>query len=681
MVPDECSPVADRCRALQPHMQLDSPFTDLSDCHDQPVAHYKDEVGKIDEQLRHRGIAAKFVGEVTATRTICYLFELQNERLGDVVKLDNTMCKILEVALAKPGITAITPVPNSSRMGIVVPRKTPDTVSLHAFVSEIRGHDYEVPCVLGEDHMGVALIVDLATCQHQLVGGATGSGKSNLLKAIILGIAATCDPGHIRLILVDGKGIDLVAFEGIPHLACPVITSHPDALKSLRWLVSEMERRRTLLRKHHMPDIWQYNSRCCVTDEPAVGSQIQVLPAVLLVIDEVQTLVNGRHGEAKDLLRQITQQGRSAGILCIMATQRPSVDILQGSIKTNCPGRIAFHLPSQVDSRVVLDCPGAEALKDKGDMMAVEPVFNGVLRLQAPLVTDQDIADIRSGLCDCFGRVESLNTITEKSSERPVTLAGLLVEASSSEQNQAQTETFTVPLSRFAQIAVQGQQVLQYLNRNYGDRAWQVELVYHPFLFGQASKGWRKFKILWDIENDGFVTELSPFRCLNIRKMLEGLDSELEVFTAVRNTGKKAISPGAIPVCKNLTQEDLQSHITKLIERGLLATSSKCYSVHPAIRKTPSFSGRLTLMEVPEIPSKIMREGKHTPAKIEGYIRTCLWRLWNATLDSHMYVGVPFYVAKGQGGEIAAYCNRCATITAIPADREDRSCFTTDLTR
>jgi len=353
------------------------------------------EITKIVHQLKLRGLEAHFVKQVCATQTRTYFFTLPEDRIADIIKLDEPFARILESTLETSGISILAPVPDSALIAITVPRKTGEPVCLAPFIEVIKADQFKVPFVLGEDYTGKPRVIDLVKCQHQLIGGATGSGKSNGLKAAIASIVLTCRPDQVRLLLVDCKGMDLVVFNDVPHLAGPIITDKDEALVALDWLTQEMARRGDFLRSQGVSDIWAYNDQCTRNENELSQTPSHPFPAILVVVDEVQVLLNGNANEIEVLLRTLMQQGRAHGILLVLATQRPSADIVQGSIKANLPGRIAFHLPSKVDSRVVLDEGGAELLRGKGDLLTAQPTFSGLVRLQAPLVTEADLQKVK----------------------------------------------------------------------------------------------------------------------------------------------------------------------------------------------------------------------------------------------------------------------------------------------
>jgi len=375
--------------------KIDKPMSDSSETAEsaiQPVHHAwatsdtrKSNVQKILKQLEIKNIKASFVKKIEATRTEAYLFELSEENLGDIFKLNGNFGKILDMALKTSGISVVAPVPDTSQIAVIVPKKNSGMVRIEPFIEKIKSGNYRIPCVLGEDYLGNPVVIDLATCQHQLIGGATGSGKSNLIKAIIAGISLGCSPRDVKLLVIDGKGLDFCIFNGIKHLLHPVVTEMEETITTLQWLTQEMDRRVEAFKKASTYDIWAYNDKMLAKKR----KWDKILPALVVIIDEVQVFASAGDKIFEKLLLKLTQKGRAIGIVMILATQRPSVDILQGSIKTNLPGRVALRLPSQIDSRVILDQNGAEFLKNKGDLLVIQTTLENGLRLQAPYLNDE----------------------------------------------------------------------------------------------------------------------------------------------------------------------------------------------------------------------------------------------------------------------------------------------------
>ena len=341
---------------------------------------------RIASQFRQRGIDATCVGVDVATRMTTFRFRLAEGGYDQVTKADDLLCRMIAMTTETSGISIQAPIPDSVDIAVHLPRKgVTEPVRLAPFVDVARRSAYRVPLCLGDDYLGRPCVVDLATECHQLVAGQTGSGKSVFLSSAVLTLTMATTPESVRLVLIDGKGLDLTVFDPLPHNACPVITEPSQAARALECLNGEMDRRRQFIRQESAQDIWTLNER--------LSEQHAALPAWVLMIDEFQTILSERNADR--LLQRLAQQGRACGIFVILATQRPSVDILQGSTKTNIPGRVCFRLPSQVDSRVVLDQGGAEELAQPGDLLTVQSSTGRLVRLQCPLPSRGEIQRVR----------------------------------------------------------------------------------------------------------------------------------------------------------------------------------------------------------------------------------------------------------------------------------------------
>ena len=261
------------------------------------------------EQCRRRGVTASLHDTVEATRIRTFLLDLEDD-LSQVNRFDEALRRMIEMSIETSGVTIQAPLPDSRFVAVHVPKKaTSATVRMRKFIQMAMGGSMRIPCVLGEDYKGEPVLIDLSTDCHQLVGGQTGSGKSMLLKAMILSMACGCPPEDMKLVIVDGKGLDLSCFADLPHCACPVITDMTQARRALKWLAKEMDRRRAILREAKVLDIWRYNSRVAEQDDAEASTDS--IPAIVVIIDEVQTLVNGGVGETDELLRHLSQQGRA----------------------------------------------------------------------------------------------------------------------------------------------------------------------------------------------------------------------------------------------------------------------------------------------------------------------------------------------------------------------------------
>ncbi|ADI01817.1 MAG TPA: DNA translocase FtsK [Syntrophothermus lipocalidus] len=302
----------------------------------------------------------------------------------------------LQLSLAAPGIRIEAPIPGKSAIGIEVPNERVTRVGLRNLLAspEFQGHESPLAVGLGEDISGNPVILDLAAMPHLLIAGSTGSGKSVCLNCIILSLLYGASPDELRLLLVDPKMVELTVYNGIPHLLAPVITDPKKASVGLRWMVTEMEQRYQKFSETGVRDIYRYNE--------VSGEQ---LPFIVIVIDELADLMTIAPVEVEDSICRLAQMARAAGIHLVVATQRPSVDVVTGIIKANIPSRIAFAVSSQSDSRTILDMAGAEKLLGRGDMLVYPVGAPKPFRVQGAFVSDTDIEAVVA-----FVRQQNLTT-------------------------------------------------------------------------------------------------------------------------------------------------------------------------------------------------------------------------------------------------------------------------------
>ena len=297
----------------------------------------------------------------------------------------------LALALAAHPIRIEAPIPGKSLVGIEVPNKSIASVPLRSILSDgaFKKSDTELTIGLGKDVSGTAWVAGLEKMPHLLVAGATGSGKSVCLNNIIVSLLYQHGPDTLKLILVDPKRVELTTYAGSPHLLVPPITKSGDAINALKWTVREMERRLDVLSRANTRDIASYNRK-----------HEEQLPYIVFMIDELADLmsIEGRTVEA--LIVRIAQMARAVGIHLVLATQRPSVDVITGLIKANIPTRIAFAVASQTDSRTILDYAGAEKLLGRGDMLFMAPHLSKARRLQGAYLSDREIKNVVDALKD-----------------------------------------------------------------------------------------------------------------------------------------------------------------------------------------------------------------------------------------------------------------------------------------
>ncbi|WP_281279690.1 DNA translocase FtsK [Terrilactibacillus laevilacticus] len=285
----------------------------------------------------------------------------------------------------------IAPVTGKNTVGIEVPNDERKPVYLKDLLHSetFKDHSSALPAILGQDISGQQVITDLAKMPHGLIAGATGSGKSVCIHSLILSLIYKTSPERLRLILIDPKVVELAAYRELPHLATPVITEPKEASLSLKWAVEEMENRYQYFAKMGVRDIKRYNE--CIDNGQHEG---EIMPYIVIIIDELADLMMVSPQDVEEAICRIAQKARAAGIHLLLATQRPSVDVITGLIKSNIPTRIAFSVSSQVDSRTILDSSGAERLLGQGDMLFVENGARDIKRLQGCYVSDEEISRI-----------------------------------------------------------------------------------------------------------------------------------------------------------------------------------------------------------------------------------------------------------------------------------------------
>lgn len=303
-------------------------------------------------------------------------------RVSKIIALSND----LALALAAAPIRIEAPVPGRPVVGIEVPNSAKSLVGLRGVLEsdEFQKAKGTLRIALGRDVSGKAVVADLATMPHLLVSGATGSGKSACLNAIIASLLFYSQPDQVKLLLVDPKRVELTNYNGIPHLIAPVVVDTDKVIIALRWVTREMERRYTTFAQLGVRDIASYNK---ITK----SKELESLPMIVVVIDELADLMQAATDDVEPTLCRIAQMARATGIHLVIATQRPSVDVVTGLIKANFPARISFLVTSQVDSRVILDAPGAEKLLGRGDMLYMASDSPKLERIQGCYVFDKEL--------------------------------------------------------------------------------------------------------------------------------------------------------------------------------------------------------------------------------------------------------------------------------------------------
>ncbi len=289
--------------------------------------------------------------------------------------------------LAAAGVRIEAPIPNKAAVGIEVPNKKSDTVCVREILeSEVfKNAQSKITVALGRDIAGNPVVTDIAKMPHGLIAGATGSGKSVCINSIIMSILFKASPDEVKLLMIDPKVVELGIYNGIPHLLVPVVTDPRKASGALGWAVTEMERRYRLFADNNVRDLSGFN-RLCELDADLVK-----LPQIVIIIDELADLMITAPGEVEDSINRIAAKARAAGMHLLIATQRPSVDVVTGVIKANIPTRIAFSVSSQTDSRTILDMGGAEKLLGRGDMLFNPVSASKPNRIQGCYVSDEEV--------------------------------------------------------------------------------------------------------------------------------------------------------------------------------------------------------------------------------------------------------------------------------------------------
>lgn len=336
----------------------------------------------LEETLNHFNVGASVVN-VTQGPTVTN-FELRPESGVKVSRIRN-LSDDLKLNLAAQDIRIQAPIPGKNTVGIEVPNEVRQVVNFQDVIENeaFKYNENPLPIALGLTVEGEPLITAINKMPHGLIAGATGSGKSVCINTILLSLIYKCHHEDVKFLLIDPKMIELSPYNGIPHLISPVITDAKAASASLKWAVNEMENRYKRFVEMSVRDITKYNQK--ITDKT------EKMPHIVIVIDELADLMMVSPQDVEDAISRIAQKARAAGIHLLVATQRPSVDVITGLIKANIPTRIAFSVSSQIDSRTILDEGGAEKLLGKGDMLFMGSGSNKLLRLQGPFVSDEEI--------------------------------------------------------------------------------------------------------------------------------------------------------------------------------------------------------------------------------------------------------------------------------------------------
>lgn len=341
---------------------------------------------KIEETMKNFGIDSKITQINKGPSITCY--EIQpapGVKVSKIVNLSND----LALSLAASDIRIVAPIPGKAAVGIEVPNKIKDNVGLKEILQsdEYLSLNSQLPLTLGKDISGKPIVSNIDKMPHLLIAGATGSGKSVCINTIIMSILFKSHPSDVKLLLIDPKVVELSIYNGIPHLLIPVVTETKKAASALSWAVDEMEKRYKLFAENNVRDIKSYNHKLN-------NDKNNKLPKIVIIIDELADLMMVAAQEIEDYICRLAQMARAAGIYLIIATQRPSVDVITGIIKANIPSRISFAVSSQVDSRTILDMPGAEKLLGKGDMLFYPSNLSKPIRIQGAFISDTEVKKV-----------------------------------------------------------------------------------------------------------------------------------------------------------------------------------------------------------------------------------------------------------------------------------------------
>lgn len=342
---------------------------------------------KLEKTLESFGVKAKVLN-VSCGPTVTR-YELQPEQGVKVSKIVG-LSDDIALNLAASGIRIEAPIPGKSAVGIEVPNKEVSSVYLREVIDseEFKKFPSNVAFAIGKDIAGKVIVSDIGKMPHMLIAGATGSGKSVCINTLITSIIYKSSPKEVRLVMIDPKVVELSVYNGIPHLLIPVVTDPKKAAGALNWAVSEMSDRYKLFAAANVRDIKGYNKYVELTNEG------DVLPQIVIIVDELADLMMVAPNDVEDAICRLAQMARAAGIHLIIATQRPSVDVITGLIKANIPSRIAFSVSSGTDSRTIIDMNGAEKLLGKGDMLFYPVGMQKPVRVQGAFISDKEVESI-----------------------------------------------------------------------------------------------------------------------------------------------------------------------------------------------------------------------------------------------------------------------------------------------
>ncbi len=351
------------------------------------VAELKQNGEKLVETLESFGVTTK-ISAITRGPAVTR-YELQPAAGVKISQITN-LSDDIAMNLAASGVRIEAPIPNKSAVGIEIPNKIVNVVDIKELIdcNDFKGAKSKLTVSLGRDIEGSPICADLAKMPHVLIAGATGSGKSVCINSMIISLLYKSTPSEVKFIMIDPKTVELSNYNGIPHLLVPVVTEPSKASGALKWAVQEMEKRYRKFAETGVRDLASYNSKCENSED------MEKMPQIVIIIDEIADLMMVARNEVEDSICRLAQKARAAGMHLVLATQRPSVNVITGVIKANIPSRIAFAVSSQVDSRTILDISGAEKLLGKGDMLFSPIGMSKPKRVQGCFVSDDEIESV-----------------------------------------------------------------------------------------------------------------------------------------------------------------------------------------------------------------------------------------------------------------------------------------------
>ena len=390
-------------------------------------AHLRATALKLEQTLQNFGVGVHVTNASCGPSVTRY--ELQPEQGVKVSKIVG-LADDIKLNLAVADLRIEAPIPGKAAVGIEVPNSENTAVMLRDLLEsdEFKNSRSPISFAVGKDIAGKVVVADIAKMPHLLVAGATGSGKSVCINTLIMSIIYKADPEDVKLILVDPKVVELSVYNGIPHLMIPVVTDPKKAAGALNWAVAEMEKRYKLFAEYNVRDLKGFNEKV-LRGETGEDAE-KKLPQIIIIIDELADLMMVAPGEVEGAICRLAQLARAAGLHLLLATQRPSVNVITGLIKANMPSRIAFSVSSGVDSRTIIDMNGAEKLLGKGDMLFYPSGYPKPVRVQGSFVSDKEVQKVVDYLIDKNGSTAYSNELEEHmmTADVPTSISGVSAE-------------------------------------------------------------------------------------------------------------------------------------------------------------------------------------------------------------------------------------------------------------